>query len=225
MGFHVDIDLATGGSFRGYEVPAHGADCVGSVLIVHEWFGLNAGMRAHADRFAAAGFHALAVDLYQGMVATDAESARRLAAEMKSRHAMEVIAAAARYMARDPRGTGKVGLAGFCMGGAVALAAAANIEQVSAAVTFCGLPPERFNAAVQRSEAPVMGHYGTRDPVVPLSQPRALFDALAAAGKRALFHAYDAGHAFMRTGTQSHHPAVADLAWRRTLRFLQETLQ
>lgn len=225
MGFHVDIDLATGGSFRGYEVPAHGADCVGSVLIVHEWFGLNAGMRAHADRFAAAGFHALAVDLFQGKVAGDAESARRLATEMKSKHAMEVIAAAARYMSRHPHGTGKVGLAGFCMGGAVALAAAANVEEVAAAVTFCGLPPERFTAAVQRTHAPLMGHYGMRDPVLPVSQPQALFDALAAAGKRALFHAYDAGHAFMRTGTQSYHPTVADLAWRRTLGFLNETLQ
>lgn len=70
-----------------------------------------------------------------------------------------------------------------------------------------------------------MGHYGTRDPVLPVSQPQALFSALSAAGKRALFHAYDAGHAFMRSGTQSYHPAVADLAWRRTLGFLRETLQ
>lgn len=223
MGFHVEVELPSGGSFRGYEATVPDASRVGSVLIVHEWFGLNAGMRMQADRFAAAGFHALAVDLYQGRVAGDAESARRLAAQLNAKHALQVIAAATDYVSRNPNSTGKVGLAGFCMGGAVALAAASKVDEVSAAVTFCGMPPDRWTD-VGRMKAAVMGHYGIRDPVLPVAEPRALFDAFSAAGKRALFHAYDAGHAFMRDGTQSYHPTVAELAWQRTVGFLRETL-
>jgi carboxymethylenebutenolidase len=223
MGIHVEIDSCHGGSFRGYEAPVVDGSRVGSVLIVHEWFGLNDSMRRQADRFAAVGFHALAVDLYGGKVAGDAESARQLAAEMKTQHAMQVIAAATEYVRGQPNTTGKVGLAGFCLGGAVALAAAGNVEGLSATVTFCGLPPPRYTD-VSRITAPVMGHYGLRDPLLPISQPQALFSALAAAGKRALLHTYEAGHAFMRMSSQSYHAAVAELAWERTLRLFREEL-
>ncbi|HKP57416.1 MAG TPA: dienelactone hydrolase family protein [Polyangiales bacterium] len=222
MGIHVEVPLHDGDGFRGYEATPDGAS-LGSVLIVHEWFGLNEGMRTQADRFAAAGFHALAVDLFYGQVAGDAESARRLAAEMKTQHAMQVISAAAEHVRNRPDGNGKVCIAGFCMGGAVALAAASHVEGLSATATFCGMPPSRYRD-VQRIHAPVMGHYGLRDPLLPVAQPQALFDSLVAAGKRALFHVYDAGHAFMRSGTQSYHAAVAELAWQRTLGFFREAV-
>ena len=69
-----------------------------------------------------------------------------------------------------------------------------------------------------------MGHYGLRDPLLPIEQPQAVFAALAAAGKRAELHAYEAGHAFMRSGTQSYRAAVAELAWRRTVGLFQNEL-
>jgi carboxymethylenebutenolidase len=224
MGFHVEIDSIHGGSFRGYEAPVADDSCVGAVLIVHEWFGLNDGMREEADRFAAVGFHALAVDLFAGMVASDAETARRLAAEMKTQHAMQVITAATEYVRRRPNSTGKVGLAGFGLGGAVALAAASQVNGVSAAVTFCGLPPQR-HTDVARINAPVMGHYGLRDPVVPIAEPQAVFAALSAAGKRASLHTYEAGHAFMRSSSKSYHGPMAELAWKRTVGLFREELQ
>jgi carboxymethylenebutenolidase len=222
MGIHVEVPLPDGDSFRGYEATPDGAS-IATVLIVHEWFGLNEGIRSQADRFAAAGFRALAVDLYGGKVAGDAESARRLAAEMKTQHAMHVISAAAEHVRKRLDGGGKVCIAGFCLGGAVALAAAGHVEGFSAAATFCGMPPTRYRD-VQRIHAPVMGHYGLRDPLLPVAQPRALFDDLIGAGKRAMFYAYDAGHAFMRDGSQSYHAAVAELAWQRTLGFFREAV-
>jgi carboxymethylenebutenolidase len=223
MGFHVEIDSRHGGSFRGYEAAAVGGARAGSVLIVHEWFGLNDSMRMHAERFAAVGFNALAVDLYEGKVAGDPESARCLAAEMKTQHAMQVIALATEYVRERPNSTGKVGLAGFCLGGAVALAAASSVEGLSATVTFCGLPPQRYTD-VSRITSAVMGHYGLRDPLLPIAQPRALFAALSAAGTRAMFHTYEAGHAFMRSSSQSYHAATAELAWNRTLSLFREEL-
>ena len=222
MGFHVEIELASGGSFRGYEAPVAEAPQLGSVVIVHEWFGLNAGMRLQAERFASCGFHAFAVDLFDGKVAGEVASAQRLAAELKPDYATEVISAAAEYMRKRPGALGKIGLAGFCLGGAVALAAASHIEDLTATVTFCGMPPARTDLA--RIDSIVMGHYGVKDPLLPVAKPKALFDALAAQGKKALFHAYDAGHAFMRDGTQSYQAAGAELAWRRTIGLFGQVL-
>jgi carboxymethylenebutenolidase len=158
------------------------------------------------------------------MVASDAETARRLAAEMKTQHAMQVITAATEYVRRRPNRTGKVGLAGFGLGGAVALAAASQVNGVSAAVTFGGLPPQR-HTDVARIHAPVMGHYGLHDPVVPIAEPQAMFAALSAAGKRASLHTYEAGHAFMRSSSKSYHAPLAELAWRRTVGLFREELQ
>jgi carboxymethylenebutenolidase len=223
MGLHVEFESCDGTSFRGYEAAATGSR-VGSVLIVHEWFGLNDNMRAQTDHFAALGFHALAVDLYEGQVASDAESARRLAAGLKTQHAMRVMEAATEYVRSKPNTTGKVGLAGFCLGGAVALAAASKLDGVSATVTFGGLPGPK-HADVTQINGPVMGHYGLRDPVLPIEHPKAVFAALSAAGKRAWLHEYDAGHAFMRNSSQSYRANVAELAWQRTLGLFREELQ
>jgi carboxymethylenebutenolidase len=223
MGFHVEIESCHGSSFRGYEAVPEGSSA-GSVLIVHEWFGLNDNMRAHADQFAALGFHALAVDLFDGQVAGDAASARRLAAGLNTDHAMQVMEGAIDYVRSRPNATGKVGIAGFCLGGAVALAAASRRDDVSATVTFGGLPAPQY-ADVSRISAPVMGHYGLRDPVLPIAHPKAVFAALSAAGKRAWLHEYDAGHAFMRSTSQSYRANVAELAWQRTAGLFREELQ
>lgn len=223
MGFHVEIESCHGASFRGYEAAAE-RPSAGSVLIVHEWFGLNDNMRAYADQFAALGFHALAVDLFEGRVASDAAAARQLAAALKTEHAMHVMEAAIDYVRKRPTATGKVGIAGFCLGGAVALAAASRLDDVSASVTFGGLPGPRY-ADVTRINGPVMGHYGLRDPVLPIAHPKAVFAQLSAAGKRAWLHEYDAGHAFMRNTSQSYRAHVAELAWQRTAGLFREELQ
>lgn len=223
MGFHVEVGLANNQFFWGYEAPARETGRSGSVLIIHDWFGLNEAMRAHTERFSELGFHALAIDLYAGRVASDADTARRLSAELREDHVMDVITSATRHMRSRPNATDKVGLAGFCLGGAVAVAAAGRVPGLSGAVTFCGLPPSRF-IEVDRIQAPVMGHYGLRDPLLPVARPRAWFDSLAATGKRAMFHAYDAGHAFMRSGSQAYQATLAELARQRTLGFFREVL-
>lgn len=222
MGFHVEIESCHGASFRGYEAPAEDSNA-GSVLIVHEWFGLNDNIRAHADRLSALGFHALAVDLFHGGVAWDAAAAKRLAAELTTEHAMQVIESAIEYVRKRSGATRKVGIAGFCLGGAVALAAASRLGDVAATVTFGGLPGPRY-ADVSRITTPVMGHYGLRDPVLPIAHPKAVFAALSAAGTRAWLHEYDAGHAFMRSTSQAYRANVAELAWQRTAGLFREEL-
>jgi carboxymethylenebutenolidase len=223
MGFHVEVESQSG-CFRAYEAPAVNTPRAGTILLLHDWFGLNERMRAHAEHLAAHGFHALAIDLYRGMSAASTESARRLAGELKVDYALHVVEAAAKYARAQPHSTGKVGLVGFCLGGAIAMAAGSCIEDVSATVTFCGLAPARYTDGA-RLKTPVMGHYAVRDPLLPIQQPQAAFATLSAAGRRALFHRYEAGYAFMRADSQTYHPTWAELAWKRTVGMFQEELQ
>lgn len=196
----------------------------GAVLLVHEWYGLNDDLRRLADRFAAAGFVALAVDLYDGLVATDAAEAMRLSGALKTADAVRIIAAAADAARALPRCNGRVGVTGFCLGGAMTLAAACSVPGLAAAVPFYGVPKAEF-VDWSRCEAPVMGHYGARDPIIPVERPQALAEAARAAGRSFELHVYEAGHAFMREGDPSAYDAPsAALAWERTVAFLRARL-
>jgi carboxymethylenebutenolidase len=195
-----------------------------AVIVVQEWWGLNDDMRRVASRLADAGFVALAVDLYGGRVATVREEAMQLAMAMKTPEALEVIRGALAALRAHPRCTGKVGITGFCLGGAVALAAACNVEGIGAAVPFYGIPLPQY-ADYANVKAPIQGHYGEKDPVIPAEKPRAAEAAVRAAGGEAEMFLYDAGHAFMREGDpEAYHEASATLAWERALTFFKAKL-
>jgi carboxymethylenebutenolidase len=196
----------------------------GAVLIAHEWYGLNDGMKAMAERFAAEGFIAVALDLYRGQVATDVPEAMRLSGELDTAEAVRVIAAAADAVRALPRCNGKVAVTGFCLGGAMTIAAACGVPGLAAAVPFYGIPKPEY-ADWSRCEAPLLGHYGAHDPIIPTERPQSLAAAAAAAGRSFELHLYDTGHAFMREGDASvYHAPSAALAWARSMAFLRARL-
>jgi carboxymethylenebutenolidase len=196
----------------------------GAVILVHEWYGLNDDMRRLAGRFAAEGFLALAVDLYDGRVATDAPEAMKLSSGLKTPDAVRIIAAAAETLRSLPRSNGRVAVTGFCLGGAMALAAACAVPGLAAAVPFYGIPKPEY-VDWSRCEAPILGHYGAKDPMIAMERPQAMADAARAAGRSFTLHFYDAGHAFMREGDPDAYDAPsASQAWERTVAFLRERL-
>jgi carboxymethylenebutenolidase len=196
----------------------------GAVILAHEWYGLNDDMRRLADRFAAEGFVALSVDLFDGHVATDAAGAMQLAGALKTPVAVAVIAAAADALRALPSVNGKVAVTGFCLGGAMAVAAVCAVPGLAAAVPFYGIPKPEY-VDWSRGDAPLLGHYGRRDPVIPVERPQALADAANAAGRSFELHFYEAGHAFMREGDAGAYDAPsAALAWERTVAFLRARL-
>jgi len=204
-------------------VPA-GDDPAGAVVIVHEWYGLNDQIRGVADRFAAEGFLALAVDLYDGRVAADDADAMRLSGELKTADAVRIIGDAVAALRALPRANGKVGVTGFCLGGAMALAAGCGVPGLSAVVPFYGIAKAEF-LDWSRLRAPVLAHFGNTDPIIDPERPRALAESAQAAGVRFELHMYDAGHAFMREGDDQHYDAPsAALAWARTLELLRANL-
>jgi carboxymethylenebutenolidase len=193
-----------------------------AVLVVHEWWGVNDDIRDHCRSLASAGFLAVAVDLYRGEVARDEARARALAGALDTAQAMRDLTAAVRHLAGDPR-AGSIGIIGFCLGGAMALAAAGHVEGLSAAAVFYGLPKARWIDPA-RVRIPVQGHFGARDASIPSEKPRLVFQTLASGGVDVELHVYDAGHAFLRRGGEAYDEAAATAAWSRLIAFLHRHL-
>ena len=223
MGAEITFKRPDGGDAKGYLTNAAQGDAPG-VVVIQEWWGLAEQIKATVDRFALAGFDALAPDLYKGVV-VPYHDAERAGKEMMSLNFVEeteqTVRGAVQYLRRNGA---KVGIAGFCMGGAVAVIAAAKIPELTAAVSFYGLPPAE---AVKVADVgiPLQGHFASKDDYIT---PKAVDDfekGLKAAGKNAEFFRYDADHAFVNEQRMAAHDRhAAELAWGRAVAFLKKQL-
>jgi carboxymethylenebutenolidase len=216
------IERTTVASGLTLDIAAPDAVPAAAVIVVHEAWGLTDDIRDVCRRLAAAGFVAAAPDLYRGVVATELARARELAHALDIGGAMDDLGAVVRHLAADPR-AGAVGIVGFCLGGAITLAAAGHVAGISAAAPFYGVPPPRW-LAPERVRIPVQGHYAARDHAVPTEKVRTVFHALAGAGVDVELCMYDAGHAFMRRGGEQYDEIAATAAWSRMVAFLRRHL-
>lgn len=195
-----------------------------AIVVVHEWWGVNDQIRSICDRFAKEGFMALAVDLYGGQVTTDAGEAAALSQQLVTSDALGIIVGAVDGLSEHTSCNGNVGVTGFCLGGAIALAAAANVPGLRAAVPFYGTPKDEF-CQWNRVECSVLGHFARRDTYIPVSRVSKIEADMKAAGVDVRFEWYNADHAFMReTDPSVYDPESAELAWRRTTDFLRTQL-
>jgi carboxymethylenebutenolidase len=221
------------------DVPAHlAAPPVGGpwpgVVVLHEAFGLNDDIREHAGRFAAAGYLAVAPDLYRGQGMRRCLLATFRALNAQRGRPFEDIDAVRRTVAEREDCTGRVGVIGFCMGGAFALLTAKRGFHASA--PNYGPLPKDLDAALEGA-CPIVASYGKRD--VGLRGAAAKVEsALQRAGVEHDVKEYpDAGHSFfsrhntgplnpvMRvTGLAFHQPSAED-AWGRILRFFDVHLR
>lgn len=214
-----------GGSAAGHFVPAAGDGAAPAVLVIHEWWGINDDIRAICGRFADAGLSALAVDLYGGRSTADASEAMQWVNELKTGDAMKVVAGALAWVRAQPGVSPKVGITGFCLGGAMSIAAACTVPGLAAAVPFYGTPRDEF-IDFSGPRPPILGHYGRKDPIVSVDRVEAIAAKASAAGCRFDVQLYDAGHAFMRSADPSaYHAESAALAWERTIDFLRAELR
>jgi carboxymethylenebutenolidase len=222
-----DIQFPTGaGSAPGYlAVPAgeHGP----GVIVLQEWWGLDDHIRSICDRFAAEGFYALAPDLYRGETTDQPSEAQQKMMALSMDDAEKDMCGAADYLASRPGFEGPgVGAVGFCLGGGLALWAAATCPNIAAAVTYYYVMPHG-KPDFARIEGPVLGHFGTGDEFVPVEAAQGLESELRDAGADVTFHHYEgAGHAFFndtnRLGT--YDADQAQTSWERTTVFLRSAL-
>lgn len=203
--------------------PAYAVGSSGpGLVLIQEWWGLNAQIRATADRLAAQGFRVLVPDLYRGRLAASGEEASHLMNGLDFVDACDQDLAGA--VAHLARAGAKVGVMGFCMGGALTVAAAARLPGIDAAVCFYGVPPREL-ADPARIAIPFQGHFATRDDWCTPAVAQELETAMRAAGRQPDIHHYEADHAFFNAARpEVHDAAAAELAWRRSLAFLHQHL-
>lgn len=207
----------------GATTPAYQAAGTGpGLVLIQEWWGLNEQIRATADRLAAEGFQVLVPDLYRGKLAASGEEANHLMRGLDFVDAcdQDLAGAIAHLAARGQ----KVGVMGFCMGGALTVAAAARLQTASAAVCFYGAPPREL-ADTAAIAIPFQGHFATLDDWCTPAVAQELEAAMRAAGRAPEIHHYAAQHAFFNAARpEVFDAAAADLAWQRSLTFLRQHL-
>lgn len=196
------------------------------VVVLQEWWGLVDHIKGVADRFAREGFVALAPDLYHGETAKAPDEAGKLMMALNIDEAEKDLRGAIRALQSEGRASGsKVGVVGFCMGGALSLYAASKNPEVAACVVFYGIHPN-VKPDLPNLQAAVLGLYAEKDSNVPPEAVRALESQLQALGKSADFHIYPGtNHAFFNDTRQEVYDADAAAdAWSRTIRFLRQHL-
>lgn len=224
MGQRIEFERPDGSLCPGY-LAQTGAGQPG-VIVIQEWWGLNAQICGIADHFADAGFNALAPDLFHGRVTQDPDEARHLMNGLDFAGAthQDIRGATDHLRGVGGNGGGKVGVMGFCMGGALTLAAAVHVPGLAAAVCFYGIPPKEF-ADPADIRIPFQGHFAQRDDWCTPAAVDALEAALKGAGHPPEIYRYDAAHAFFNEQRpEVHDPENARLAWQRTLDFLRRHL-
>lgn len=212
----------SGGPLRGYLAKPESGTGPG-VVVIQEWWGLVPHIKDVADRFAKAGFVALAPDLYRGESTTSPDDAGRMMMALEIERTEKDLRGAISAL-REQGGATKVGVVGFCLGGQLALLAATTSPGVDACVDFYGVHPN-VKPDFEKLACPVLGLFGSKDDFVTPEAVTQLVKDVEAAGKSMEHHTYDTGHAFFNdTRPEAYDEAAAGDAWKRTIAFLQANL-
>ncbi len=197
------------------------------VIVIQEWWGLVDHIKNVADRFAEAGFVALAPDMYEGQKTDSPDEAGKLMMAIEIDKAEKNLRGAIDYLlSRDEVVGPKVGTVGFCMGGQLSLYAACANPKVGACVDFYGIHPN-VQPNLERLQAPVLGFFAENDGFVTPEVAHKLEADLQAAGKQVEMTIFEgADHAFFNdTRHQVYHATYAAQCWDRMVVFFDQHLR
>jgi carboxymethylenebutenolidase len=195
------------------------------VIVIQEWWGLVGHIKSVADRFAAAGFSALAPDLYHGQTASEPDAAGKLFMALNIERAEKDLSGAAKYLAGHSS-TAKLGAVGFCMGGQLALFAGCTNPSVGPVVDFYGIHPN-VKPDYSKLSGPVLGLFAEKDAFVTPQTARQVEADIKKAGNTVDIHIYPGvDHGFFNDERADvYNKASAEDAWRRTLDLFKKTLK
>ena len=225
MGKTVEFKRPDGKSVNGYLTGDNGP----GMVVIQEWWGMNDQIRGVADRLAKAGYRALVPDLYRGKSTLEAKEAEHLMHGLNFGDAAgQDIRGAVQHL---KQAGGKVGVTGFCMGGALTVLSSCNVPEMDAGVIWYGYPPLQYVDA-GKIKAPLLGHWALHDQAFAISGVDELEKKLKAANVKYEFHRYDAKHAFAneiadtkKLDMLKYDPKAAEQAWKRTMEFLDRNLK
>ncbi len=211
----------------GYLAVPEGPGRKAAIVVIQEWWGLNGFIKQKADVFAAAGYVALAPDLYRGKLATDPDTAHQLMRGLPEDQAMrDLKAAVASLRSRPDVDPARVAAIGWCMGGGYSLALAFADPTLSGAVAYYGrLVTDR--AVIANLQVPLLGNFGGLDKGILPDSVRAFERHAKDEGKNADFKIYpDAGHGFASSSDPKvFRAADAKDADARANNFLEKVLK
>ena len=197
-----------------------------ALIVIHEWWGLNEGLRAMADRLAGEGYIVLAVDLFGGKTAQYPPDARVLMLEVleNPEPANENLRQAYQFV-NETAGAPRIGVLGWCFGGGWALNAAMLMpEALDATVIYYGEVTSDQDKLAP-IDMPILGLFAEDDRGIPVDSVRGFEQTLKALGKNHEIVVYPGvGHAFANPSGNNYDPQVAQMAWEKTLAFLDDHL-
>ena len=214
------------GTMRGYLARAADNKAkLPAILVVHENRGLNPHIEDITRRLALDKFLAFAPDALAplGGYPGEEDKARALFQKLDQTKTREDFVAAVDFLKKHPESTGKVGVVGFCYGGAIANMLATRVPDLGGAVPFYGRQPAAED--VPKIKAPLLIHYAENDQGVNAGWP-AYEEALKANKVTYTAHIYPGTqHGFNNDTTPRYDEAAAKLAWQRTLDFFNKHLR
>jgi carboxymethylenebutenolidase len=211
----------------GQKAPAYafpvGDAAAPAIVLIQEWWGINEQIKGVARRLVAAGYNVLVPDLYRGRLAATGDEANHLMHGLDFADALFQDLGGAVAAAHEHHG--EVAVMGFCMGGALTIAAAVRLPYVAAGVCFYGVPPQGL-ADPSALRVPLQGHFAEHDDWCTPEVVRQLEDRLRDSGADYELHRYNAQHAFLNEARpEVYDPEAATVAWRRSLDFLGRHLR
>ena len=221
MGRNIELTSADGHRFSAYVAEPQGK-ARGALIVVMEIFGVNSHIKKVTDEYAAEGYLAIAPAFFDrvqrgldvGYSQPEIEQARALMQKMSFDDALKDAEAARKHV----EAAGKVGILGYCWGGALSFKAACNLDGLSCAVAYYGgAIPSLIN---EKPRCPVLFHWGETDHSIPLEKAK----EVAAAHKDQQHYFYPAGHGFNCDQRGSYDAESSKIAKGRSLEFLKKHL-
>lgn len=213
MSTRIQLDVDTG---TAEGVIARPSLAKAGVIVLQEWWGIVPHIEDLVCRFAAHGYTALAPDLYHGKKTLDAEEAAHLMNGLDWARAAVEITAAVKHL-REKEGCTKVGVVGYCMGGALTIIAA-SVADVDAYAAYYGFPPKGA-ADLRNVRAPGLIFFGEHEGFFSIPDAKHFANEQSNKGIATEVIVYPGvGHAFFNdTRPEAYNEHAANDAWRRTL--------
>jgi carboxymethylenebutenolidase len=222
MGQMIGFKRPDGSDCKGYLASSAAGDKAPGVVVIQEWWGLNDQIKGVADRVAALGYRALVPDLYKGKVTLDVAEAQHMMTNLDfADAATQNVRGAAQFLKQS---SAKVGVVGFCMGGALTVLSAMYVKEADACSSWYGFPPEQAGDP-KSITTPLQLHLAEQDAAFAPAAARALEAKLREGKVPFESHWYNAGHAFFNEKGANYNAACANLAWQRSVDFFAKHLK
>lgn len=212
--------LEAGGTSARLYTAGPGEPGTPGVVVLHPWWGLNEDVIAYADRLAAEGYAIVAPDLFDGQVVSEIDDADRLSSGMSQDLGEAITLAAVDSLVERLGPDAALAALGFSFGAAWAIWAPTKRDRLLATVVYYGT---WVGSVLGQASTPVLGHFAEDDPYETAETVTEFEQGLNDAGREATIHRYPGtGHWFAEPSRDAYRADAAELAFERTLAFLNE---